>query len=101
MAKALATAAKRYGLYVSDNGADFHVQGEPNAAWDLRTNGQMSAIKMSDMEFVDLGTITRDPRFSPDSMAARKSAHSSLILCPSGCWSWESSWMVSALESEG
>ena len=69
-AKALATAAKRYGLYVADNGADFHVLGEPNAAWDLRTNGQMRAIKMSDMEFVDLGTITRDPRFSPDSMAA-------------------------------
>ena len=67
-AKALATAAKRYGLYVTDNGADFHVRGEPNAAWDLR--GQMRAIKMSDMEFVDLGTITRDPRFSPDSMAA-------------------------------
>ncbi|NPC58592.1 hypothetical protein [Caenimonas soli] len=69
-AKALATAAKRYGLYVSDNGADFHVQGEPNAAWDLRTNAQMRAIKMSDMEFVDLGSITRDPRFSRDSMAA-------------------------------
>ena len=67
-AKALATAAKRYGLYVSDNGADFHVGGEPNAAWDLR--GQLRAIKLSDMEFVDLGTITRDPRFSPDSMAA-------------------------------
>ena len=69
-AKALATAAKRYGLYVSDNGADFHVQGEPNAAWDLRTNAQMRAIKMSDMEFVDLGSITSDSRFSRDSMAA-------------------------------
>ncbi|MDB5874762.1 MAG: hypothetical protein JWQ07_4204 [Ramlibacter sp.] len=69
-AKALATAAKRYGLYVADNGADFYVQGEPNAAWDLRTNAQMRNIRMSDMEFVDLGAIKRDPRFSADSMAA-------------------------------
>lgn len=69
-AKALATAAKRYGLYVADNGADFHVQGEPNAAWDLRTNAQMRNIRMSDMEFVDLGAIKGDARYSPDSMAA-------------------------------
>lgn len=69
-AKALATAAKRYGLYVSDNGEDFYVQGEPSAAWDPATFGQMQNIKMSDMEFVDLNSIKSDPRFSPDSMAA-------------------------------
>ncbi len=69
-AKALATAAKRYGLYVSDNGADFHVQGEPNAGWDLRTNAQMRNITMADMEFVDLRAITNDARFSSESMAA-------------------------------
>ncbi|MES3000358.1 MAG: hypothetical protein V4787_06670 [Pseudomonadota bacterium] len=69
-AKALATAAKRYGLYVTDNGADFFVQGEPNAAWDLQTNAQMRNITMSDMEFVDLKSVTSDPRFSKDSMAA-------------------------------
>ena len=32
-AKAVATAAKRYGLYVGDIGMDFYVRGEPNAAW--------------------------------------------------------------------
>ena len=69
-AKALATAAKRYGMYVSDNGADFHVGGEPNAAWDPRTLQQLRAITMSQMEFVDLKAITSDSRFSPDSMAA-------------------------------
>lgn len=69
-AKALATAAKRYGLYVADNGADFFVQGEPNSAWDPRTHDQMKTITMSNMEFVDLKAITGDPRFSPDSMAA-------------------------------
>lgn len=69
-AKALATQAKRYGLYVSDNGADFHVQGEPNSAWDIRTNAQMRTVTMNDMEFVDLKAITGHARFSPDSMAA-------------------------------
>jgi hypothetical protein len=69
-AKAIATAAKRYGMYVSDNGADFHVQGEPSAAWDMQTSLQLKAITMSAMEFVDLKSITSDPRFSEDSMAA-------------------------------
>ena len=69
-AKALATAAKRYGMYVSDNGADFYVTGEPSAQWDMAAWQQLKAIKMSDMEFVDLKSITSDPRFSPDSMAA-------------------------------
>jgi hypothetical protein len=69
-AKAVATAAKRYGLYVADNGPDFYVQGEPNKAWDMANFNQMHGIKLSDMEFVDLKAITGDPRFSPDSMAA-------------------------------
>jgi len=69
-AKAIATAAKRYGMYVADNGGDFHVQGEPSARWDLQTSVQLKGITMNDMEFVDLRSVTGDPRFSPDSMAA-------------------------------
>jgi hypothetical protein len=69
-AKALATAAKRYGLYISDIGPDFYVTGEPSKAWDMSSFGQLRNIKMSDMEFVDLKAITSDPRFSPDSMQA-------------------------------
>jgi len=69
-AKAVATAAKRYGLYVSDIGSDFYVRGEPNAAWEGNTFSQLATIPLSQMEFVDLGSVTRDARFSPDSMAA-------------------------------
>lgn len=69
-ARAIATAAKRYGLYVADGGQDFYVQGEPDARWDAALFGQLGGIRLSDMEFVDLGSITRDTRFSPDSMAA-------------------------------
>jgi hypothetical protein len=70
-ARAIATAAKQYGLYVADVGMDFYVQGEPSVAWEAGTFSQLGGIALSDMEFVDLGAVTRDPRFSPDSMAAR------------------------------
>lgn len=69
-AKAVATAAKRYGMYVADNGMDFYVQGEPDSAWDPATSSQLRAITMGNMEFVDLKAVTGDPRFSNDSMAA-------------------------------
>jgi hypothetical protein len=69
-AKAIATAAKRYGMYVADNGGDFHIQGEPNAGWDLATSQQLKSITLGTMEFVDLRAITSDPRFDPNSMAA-------------------------------
>ena len=70
-AKAIANAAKRYGLYVADIGSDFYVQGEPSVQWEEATFRQLGAITMGDMDFVDLGSVTRDARFSADSMAAR------------------------------
>lgn len=70
-AKAIAIAAKRYGMYVADIGQDFYVQGEPSVQWEEATFRQVAAITMADMEFVDLGSVTRDPRFSNHSMAAR------------------------------
>jgi hypothetical protein len=69
-AKAVATAAKRYGLYVADNGMDFYVQGEPGDGWDPAAWQQLRSISMANMEFVDLGAITNDARFDRDSMQA-------------------------------
>lgn len=69
-ARALATAMKRYGLYVADIGSNFYVQGEPNAAWEARTITQLQTLSMGQMEFVSLGAVTGDPRFSRDSLAA-------------------------------
>ena len=68
-ARAIATAAKRYGIYVDDNGADFHVGGEPDNRWTLSTLVQLKNITMNNMEFVNTNAITSDPRFSSDSMA--------------------------------
>jgi hypothetical protein len=69
-AKAVALAAKRYGMYVADNGMDFFVQGEPSDGWDPAAWQQLRSITLSNMEFVDLRAITSDPRFSNDSMQA-------------------------------
>jgi hypothetical protein len=69
-AKAVALAAKQYGMYVADNGADFYVQGEPDNAWDPAIWQQLRSITMADMEFVDTSAITSDPRFDPNSMQA-------------------------------
>jgi len=69
-AKALATAMKRYGLYVADIGSSFYVQGEPNATWDDNTRDQLQTISMGQMEFVDLSSITGRAGFDDDSMAA-------------------------------
>jgi hypothetical protein len=70
-AKAIATAAKRYGMYVADIGSDFYVQGEPNVAWNEQTFRDLRNIPLSSMEFVDLVNVKSDPRFNNDSMAAR------------------------------
>lgn len=69
-AKALATAMKRYGLYVADIGSDFFVQGEPNATWGDDTRTQLQSIDLSQMEFVDLSSITTRAGFNENSMAA-------------------------------
>lgn len=69
-AKAVAVAMQRYGLYVADIGSDLYVQGEPNAQWQDGTISNLKTLKASDFEFVDMGVITRDSRFSGDSFRA-------------------------------
>lgn len=70
-AKAVATAAKRYGIYVADNGPDFYIQGAPSGAWGgWNTYENLRGISMHNMEFVDLKAVTGHPRFNPDSMQA-------------------------------
>jgi hypothetical protein len=69
-ARAIATAMQRYGLYVADIGTDLYVQGDPSAQWSGSTISQIQSLRMSDFEFVDLGQVTRDPRFNGSSFAA-------------------------------
>lgn len=69
-ARAIALAMQRYGLYVSDIGSDLYVQGEPSVQWDSATISQIQTLRMEQFEFVDLGSVTGDARFSVDSFAA-------------------------------
>jgi len=69
-ARAIATAMQRYGLYVADIGSDLYVQGDPSLQWSGSTISQIQTLHMSDFEFVDLGSVTRDPRFKANSFAA-------------------------------
>lgn len=69
-AKALATAMKRYGVYVADNGTDMYVQGAPSAQWQDSTWSQLQSITLSQFDFVSLGSITTRAGFSANSLAA-------------------------------
>jgi len=69
-ARAIATAMQRHGLYVADIGTDLYVQGDPSVQWSGGTITQIQSLRMSDFEFVDLGVVTRDPRFNGNSFAA-------------------------------
>lgn len=70
-AKAVATAMKRYGLYIADNGSSFYVQGEPSVKWNSNTYSQLQqGITLDKLEFVSLNSITQNAKFNKDSMAA-------------------------------
>jgi hypothetical protein len=55
---------------VADIGTDLYVQGDPSVQWSGGTITQIQSLRMSDFEFVDLGVVTRDPRFNGNSFAA-------------------------------
>jgi hypothetical protein len=69
-AKALATAMKRYGAYVADNGTDLYIQGEPSGQWLEATWDQLQSIALNQFDFVNLNSITSRPGFNVNSMAA-------------------------------
>jgi hypothetical protein len=55
---------------VADIGSDLYVQGDPSVHWSGSTLSQIQTLRMSNFEFVDLGAITRDPRFDTNSYQA-------------------------------
>jgi len=69
--KAIAKAMQTYGLYVADIGSDMYVQGEPSAKWDTNTFSQLQTLTFDRFEFVNMGAVTGDPRFSSRSYQAQ------------------------------
>ena len=56
-ARVVATALKRYGAIVADNGSDWFISGAPNPGWD---NDQLRALRGltgRDFEVVDASSL--------------------------------------------
>jgi hypothetical protein len=55
-------ALKTYGMILADNGSPWYVSGAPNDAWDNDAlNDELSQLKGSDFEAVDVSSLMRDP----------------------------------------
>ena len=65
--KAILTAMQTYGMYLSDNGSSWYVQGEPSADWQDDTFDQVQSVAGSNFEAVDITAITGRSGFDPNS----------------------------------
>jgi hypothetical protein len=52
-ARVVATALKRYGLIVADNGSDWYISGAPNRGWDNDQLHALGRLTGRDFEVVD------------------------------------------------
>jgi hypothetical protein len=50
-------ALKKYGMILADNGSNWYVSGAPDPRWNDEELSTLSAIKGSDFEVVQMGTI--------------------------------------------
>ena len=58
-ARIVATALKRYGLIVADNGSDWYVSGAPDRRWDNDDLHQLGRLRGRDFEVVDTRSLQR------------------------------------------
>jgi hypothetical protein len=54
-------------MYLADGGSDMYVTGDPSAAWQDATFGQVQSVAASNFEAVDLSPIMLRPGFDPNS----------------------------------
>jgi hypothetical protein len=55
--KIILTAMKKYGLMLADIGSDLYISGSPDSRWDNDDLRNLSKIKATDFEVVQMGTI--------------------------------------------
>ena len=58
-ARIVATALKRYGLIVADNGSDWYISGAPHRGWDDDQLHQLGRLTGRDFEVVDARGLRR------------------------------------------
>jgi hypothetical protein len=56
-ARVVATALKRYGAIVADNGSDWYVSGAPHPRWDNDQLHALDRITGRDFEVVDASSL--------------------------------------------
>ncbi len=57
-AKVVATAMKKYGLILADNGSDYYFQGDPNPGWDDNQLNDLKTIPGDAFEVITLPPIS-------------------------------------------
>lgn len=65
--RAILTALKTYGMYLSDGGSAMYIQGEPSAAWSNAIFSEVQSVGSAQFEAVDLAPVMGRPGFDPDS----------------------------------
>ena len=57
----IATALKKYGMILADNGSSWYISGTPNEGWDNDALHELDIILGSDFEVVDTSSMMIDP----------------------------------------
>ena len=65
-AKVIATAMKRYGIILADNGSNWYISGETNTSWPDTDIVQLKQITGNDFEVVYTGPVRTQPDQYPD-----------------------------------
>jgi hypothetical protein len=58
-ARIVATALKRYGMILADNGSNYFISGAPNRGWDNDDLRTLRSLKGSDFEVVNTASLPR------------------------------------------
>jgi hypothetical protein len=69
-ARIIATALKRYGMMVADNGGNWFLSGAPDPQWDDDAINTLKRLKGSDFEAVDTSSLAANPTPPPPAIEA-------------------------------
>ena len=59
--KVIATAMKKYGMLLADNGSNWYISGETQAKWDDDDLSQLKKVPAAAFEVVKLDTVLKNP----------------------------------------
>ncbi len=88
-AQVVLRALKKFGMILADNGSAWFISGAPDDRWDNDQLARLSAIKGSDLEVVQMGTVyTSDPIGAAPAISAFSATPAALSPGGSATLSW-------------